>query len=134
VEQRFARIGEVELDKHRVLQILINLISNAKHAVKANKSSNKRIALVVEKGRDQRVRFKVSDNGVGIASQNLARIFSMGFTTRSEGHGFGLHSAANAAKEMGGSLTVESDGEGKGATFTLEIPLVPQEQGAACKR
>ena len=65
----------------------------------------------------------VSDNGIGIPPENLTRIFSHGFSTRKGGHGFGLHSGANAAKEMGGQLSVHSDGVGKGATFTLELPL-----------
>ena len=62
------------------------------------------------------------DNGAGIAPENLTKIFTYGFTTKKEGHGFGLHSAANAAKEMGGSLTASSAGPGQGATFTLELP------------
>ena len=65
----------------------------------------------------------MADNGVGIPPENLTRVFSHGFTTRKGGHGFGLHSGANAAKEMGGQLTAQSEGTGKGATFTLELPL-----------
>jgi len=65
----------------------------------------------------------VSDNGVGIERENLTQIFSHGFTTRENGHGFGLHSGALAAKELGGSLTVNSDGPGTGATFVLELPI-----------
>jgi two-component system, NtrC family, sensor kinase len=67
----------------------------------------------------------VHDNGVGIPAENLTRIFQHGFTTRANGHGFGLHSAANAAREMKGSLTVTSNGIGTGATFTLELPIAP---------
>jgi signal transduction histidine kinase len=73
------------------------------------------------------VRIEIADNGVGIPAENLTRIFSHGFTTRKQGHGFGLHSSALAAREMGGSLTVESAGVGKGATFTIELPLNPPE-------
>ncbi|HYP17321.1 MAG TPA: ATP-binding protein, partial [Opitutus sp.] len=69
-----------------------------------------------------RVQLIVQDNGVGIPAENLTRIFAHGFTTRANGHGFGLHSSANAAKEMKGTLTVHSDGPGQGATFTLELP------------
>ena len=53
----------------------------------------------------------------------LDPIFNHGFTTRKDGHGFGLHSCALAAKELGGSLTGESAGPGQGATFTLTLPL-----------
>ena len=69
----------------------------------------------------------VTDNGVGIPAENLTRIFAHGFTTKKTGHGFGLHSGALAAKEMGGALRVHSDGPGKGATFTLELPLKLEE-------
>ena len=70
-----------------------------------------------------RVRIAVTDNGVGIAPQHLTSVFRHGFTTKKNGHGFGLHSGANAAKEMGGSLTASSAGTGLGATFTLELPV-----------
>jgi two-component system NtrC family sensor kinase len=69
------------------------------------------------------VRIEVADTGVGIASENLTRIFSHGFTTRKHGHGFGLHIGALSAKQVGGSLTAYSDGPGKGATFVLELPI-----------
>ena len=65
----------------------------------------------------------VQDNGIGIPAENLTRIFSHGFTTRKKGHGFGLHSSALAAREIGGELAVRSDGPGKGAVFTLDIPV-----------
>jgi signal transduction histidine kinase len=120
-----------DLDKHRVLQVLVNLISNAKNAIKdvpAAAGGARRITLrVAEAPGAARLRFEVQDSGVGIARENLTRIFQHGFTTRATGHGFGLHSAANAATEMGGTLTVHSEGPGSGATFTLEIPLVPRE-------
>jgi C4-dicarboxylate-specific signal transduction histidine kinase len=113
--------------KHKTLQILVNLLSNAKNAMKdLNGNAERRLLLrlataVTADG--PRVRIAVTDNGCGIAAEHLTRIFAHGFTTRAEGHGFGLHSAVNAAKEMGGSLQVASDGIGRGATFTLELPL-----------
>jgi signal transduction histidine kinase len=112
----------VSLDKHKVLQILVNLVHNAKNACDESQSLERRVTLRVsiEHGR---ARISVIDNGVGIAPENLIRIFNHGFTTRASGHGFGLHSGALAAKELGGSLTVRSDGLGRGATFTLELPL-----------
>jgi signal transduction histidine kinase len=69
------------------------------------------------------VRISVTDNGVGIRPEHLTHIFEHGFTTRKDGHGFGLHSGAIAAKEMGGSLAVYSAGPDQGATFTLSLPL-----------
>jgi signal transduction histidine kinase len=75
------------------------------------------------------LRIEVIDNGIGIAQENLTKIFRHGFTTKKNGHGFGLHSGALAAKEMGGSLRVESEGPGHGAKFTLELPYRPVARG-----
>ena len=104
----------------------MNLLRNAKYACHDSERADKRLTVRVANG-EGRVRISVIDNGVGIPAENLTRIFNHGFTTRKQGHGFGLHSGALAAKEMGGSLTVRSDGPGQGATFTLELPCPTQE-------
>ena len=109
-------------EKAKVLQILVNLIRNAKYAADDGGRADKTVTLRIEATPAGRVRLIVADNGVGIPAENLTRIFAHGFTTRVGGHGFGLHSSANAAKEMKGALTVHSDGLGKGAAFTLELP------------
>jgi len=120
----------VNLDKHKVLQILVNLVGNAKHACEESQCLERRVTLrvAVERGR---AHIAVIDNGVGITPENLGRLFTHGFTTRASGHGFGLHSGALAAKELGGSLNVHSDGPGRGATFTLELPLHSSETAYA---
>ncbi|EJM20326.1 histidine kinase [Pseudomonas sp. GM18] len=110
-------------DKHRLLLILINLISNAKYAMSRVSDHERRMTLGVRIIDNATLRFSVEDQGEGIAAENMARIFNHGFTTRKEGHGFGLHSCALAAVEMNGHLRVHSDGPGQGAVFTLEIPL-----------
>ena len=112
------------VDKHKVLQILVNLVRNAKHACDDSGRIDKAITVRITAG-ERSVRIAVIDNGVGIPPENLTKIFSHGFTTRKEGHGFGLHSGALAARELGGSLTVHSEGTGRGATFTLELPWMP---------
>jgi PAS domain S-box-containing protein len=114
----------VNTEKHKVLQILVNLIRNAKYACEESGRSDKRIEMRITE-RPGSVAISVIDNGVGIAPENLTRIFAHGFTTRKHGHGFGLHSGALAAKELGGSLTAASEGLGCGATFTLELPVKP---------
>jgi len=111
-------------DKHRLLLILINLISNAKFAM-SNVSEPREITLGIRIIDQTTLCLSVKDRGEGIAPENLARIFNHGFTTRKDGHGFGLHSCALAAVEMKGRLHVHSDGPGQGALFTLEIPLEP---------
>jgi signal transduction histidine kinase len=112
----------VNLDKHKILQILVNLVRNAKYACEESGRSDRQITLRVA-AQDGQVAVSVIDNGVGIAAVNLTRIFNHGFTTRAAGHGFGLHSGALAARELGGALTAHSDGLGLGARFTLELPL-----------
>jgi signal transduction histidine kinase len=114
-------LPEITVEKHKVLQILVNLIRNAKYACDDSGSTNKQLTLRVTNG-DDRIRIAIVDNGVGIPPGNLTRIFSHGFTTRKDGHGFGLHSGALAARELGGSLSAHSEGVGQGATFTLELP------------
>ena len=129
VLREFEDVPPISMEKHKVLQILVNLVRNAKHACDDSGRADKRMTVRVANSGGS-IKVSVSDNGVGIAPENLARIFNHGFTTRKEGHGFGLHSGALAAKEMGGSLSVRSDGPGKGATFTLELPLKPGEQAS----
>jgi len=118
----------VAVDKQKILQILVNLVTNAGHALNgACATDGKKLVLRLRRIAEDRVCFEIEDNGVGIGPDNLTRIFSHGFTTRTDGHGFGLHSAALFAREMGGSLTVHSDGLGKGAKFSLDIPVKPPD-------
>ncbi|GAC1456091.1 MAG: hypothetical protein PVSMB6_13710 [Steroidobacteraceae bacterium] len=126
----FAELPLVQVDKHRVLQVLVNVIRNAKYAC-AEAAGGPRRVTVRTRAAAGAVTIAVIDTGVGIPTENLDRIFSHGFTTRPDGHGFGLHSAALAAKELGGSLLAASAGPGKGATFTLTLPLTPPESGHA---
>lgn len=119
-------IPEIGIDRHKVMQILMNLLSNARHAVKHG-DGEKHISVALKKKGEDRVTITVSDNGQGIPPENMTKIFVHGFTTKREGHGFGLHSSALAARELGGSLTCASDGPGKGASFTLELPLKKPE-------
>lgn len=125
VVKEFEELPLLSLDKPRVLLILVNLISNARQALLAAKSPPPQITLrfgIVDTAEGRKLQICVADNGAGIPPENLDRIFAHGFTTRKDGHGFGLHSCALAAGEMGGALKVESAGPGKGATFTLELP------------
>ena len=117
-------LPKITVDRHKVIQILLNLVRNAKYACDAGGSAEKQITLRT-RHHEQQVTISVADNGVGIPVENLDRIFGHGFTTRKNGHGFGLHSGAIAAKEMGGRLSVTSEGPGKGAEFCLDLPVRP---------
>jgi signal transduction histidine kinase len=124
----------VMIEKHKVLQILVNLIRNAKYACDDSGRPDKQLTIRIRRVGAERVQIQVIDNGIGIAPENMTNIFNQGFTTRKEGQGFGLHSSANAAHELGGSLTVQSDGLGKGTTFVLEIPLSPPAKASPISR
>jgi signal transduction histidine kinase len=126
IRQYDAHPPVIQADKHKILQILVNLIRNAKQACDDSGRSDKQLVIRVFNGEGS-VKISASDNGVGIPPENLSRIFNHGFTTRKNGHGFGLHNSALAAKEMGGVLRVASPGAGQGAIFTLELPASKQE-------
>jgi C4-dicarboxylate-specific signal transduction histidine kinase len=122
VRRQYEEVPLVTVDKHKVMQILVNVLHNAKYACDESGRSDKWVEVKIRRDQEYAI-VEISDNGVGIAPENLTRIFGHGFTTKRDGHGFGLHSAALAAGEMGGTLEARSEGAGKGATFILKLPL-----------
>ena len=122
----FEEVPEIVVEKHKVLQILVNLLRNAKHACDTSNRTDKQVVMRVS-NQAGGVQIKVTDNGIGILPEHMTRIFTHGFTTKKEGHGFGLHSGALAARDLGGALRVDSAGPGRGATFTLDLPLKSPE-------
>jgi len=128
----YAETPPIMTDKHQILQILVNLIRNATHAMIDNPGDSHCLTLTIEQALDdRRIQLSVHDTGVGINPEHLTRIFSQGFTTKEEGHGLGLHSSALAAKSLQGTLQAFSDGEGQGARFTLCLPCTPVEVHAS---
>jgi two-component system NtrC family sensor kinase len=126
VVREFCDMPLLLLDKHLVLQILVNLIGNAKYAMDKVPDRSHHMTLrteIADLAGESRLRILVKDDGEGITPENLRRLFAHGYTTRKNGHGFGLHSCALAAREMAGTITARSDGPGTGATFTLELPV-----------
>ncbi|UZE85443.1 DAHL domain-containing protein [Pseudomonas viciae] len=123
VIKEYGDVPRIMGDKHRLLLILINLISNAKYAMGGISNHARNMTLKAEVVDGETLQISVKDEGEGIPEENMTRIFAHGFTTRKEGHGFGLHSCALAAIEMNGHLTAHSEGPGKGATFQLQVPL-----------
>jgi C4-dicarboxylate-specific signal transduction histidine kinase len=124
IVRNYSDVPLIFVDRHKLLQILINLLSNARHALVDSGQPDKLLSIHVQlaSGGEQ-LHIGVTDNGVGIAPENVARLFTQGFTTKKTGHGFGLHISALAANEMKGRLTCSSSGPGRGATFTLELPV-----------
>ncbi len=136
LERDYQSVPAIVVDKHKVLQILVNLIRNAQYACDASARAHKLMTLRIAPGGRaagdgaagaRSVCITVADNGVGIRPEHRARLFQHGFTTKQEGHGFGLHSGALAAREMGGALSAASPGPDCGASFTLELPLQPPD-------
>jgi signal transduction histidine kinase len=123
IQREYAEVAPLPLDRHRLLQILVNLLGNARHALVESGREDKRLSLRVRREGEEWLRIEVEDNGVGIAPEHLERLFTHGFTTKKDGHGFGLHSSTLAAEAMKGRLRCESQGKGHGARFTLELPL-----------
>lgn len=122
--------GPLEVDRHTLLQILVNLLINATQAVRAVEERRGEVTLVATPVGGGRCRLAVRDNGVGIAPEELGKLFTHGYTTKATGRGFGLHHSAMAAGELGGRLWAESEGKGRGATFILELPMaVPLRAG-----
>ena len=127
VIRELADLPTLLLDRHKVLQILTNLISNAIYALSKSNRDDRILKIQVKESKKGRLWINVCDNGIGIPKENLTRIFEHGFTTKKTGHGFGLHSTALSANELNGSIKVHSDGPGKGAVFTVELPFKTQE-------
>jgi|GEM_PF-7073379 len=113
---------EVFIERHKVLQILVNLISNAKYACDRKTEGERRITVQIKNQASVAV-VAVVDTGIGIRAEHMKKLFTHGFTTKKDGHGFGLHNSVLAAQEMGGDLSAMSEGEGMGACFSLELPL-----------
>jgi signal transduction histidine kinase len=131
VVREYEDIPPITVDRHKLFQVLTNLTSNARHALKDSSLPDKRMSVSLRSAGDGRVAIEVADNGVGIPAENLGRIFEYGFTTKKDGHGFGLHSSALAIQELGGTLKVHSDGAGKGARFVVELPIEQADEGVA---
>jgi C4-dicarboxylate-specific signal transduction histidine kinase len=122
IDRQFASQRTVTTDRHKVLQILVNLLRNANQAIQEASPVERRVTIRLDDKGSDRIVISVSDTGAGISRDDLPKIFRHGFTTKKNGHGFGLHSSALAAGEMKGNLSVSSEGPARGATFTLELP------------
>jgi len=127
VIRNFDTLPPVMVQKHKILQILVNLIRNAIQACDASAAPSKEVRVCVSRSND-RLQCAIGDSGIGISEENIKRIFTFGFTTKKDGHGFGLSGAHRTARDMGGSLMAQSGGPGRGAIFTLELPLLLSSQ------
>ena len=127
VHRDYRSIGKVPIDRHKVLQILANLLSNAHHAILEQMEGPRLLTVRLRPAPPGSFQIDVEDSGIGIADDAMRRMFEFGFTTKKDGHGFGLHSSASLAREMGGELRARSAGPGKGACFTVRLPIASGE-------
>ncbi len=122
VEKELSNVPPIRVQKTKLIHILINLIKNAKDAMMGLPEAQRviRFSTAID---DTSLILKITDTGHGISPENLEKIFTHGFTTKADGHGYGLHSCSSYMEEMGGEMSIESEGKGKGATFVLKLPL-----------
>lgn len=133
IRRKFSQVPRVLVDKHQVLQILVNLFRNAKQAMQQYKQPMHTLSLSTRRhatAPHHKVEVIVQDTGAGIAPEHLSRMFTRGFTTKKEGNGIGLHSSARTLEKLGGSLSVFSAGTGLGATFSITVPIAEEGQGS----
>jgi PAS domain S-box-containing protein len=132
VVREYEDLPPILTDRHKLLQIVVNLISNARDAVREASSADRRILVKLERDEDH-AQLTIEDSGVGMSAEVLAQLWRFGFTTKKHGHGYGLHNCANAAVEIGATLTAHSDGPGLGSRFVLRLPIdpLPMVSGAA---
>ncbi len=139
VNRQYETVPRLTLDRHKLIQILGNLLSNARHALRDQPQGQRVLTVRIQALGEQApapgwLTIEVEDSGIGIAVDALTRLFQFGFTTKTDGHGFGLHASALLAKQLGGAINVHSDGPGRGARFTLRLPLTAAQELAESKR
>jgi NO-binding membrane sensor protein with MHYT domain/two-component sensor histidine kinase len=134
INRRYDPVPLVTLDRHKLIQILGNFLSNARHALKDRAEGERVLTLHLRSESSDWLIIEVQDSGMGIDADALRRLFEFGFTTKPDGHGFGLHSSAILAKELGGDVSGHSEGPSQGARFTLRLPFTYASQTLDRKR
>jgi C4-dicarboxylate-specific signal transduction histidine kinase len=134
VKRDYQLAPRLTLDRHKLIQILGNLLSNARHALSHQAQGRRILTVRIRALAPGSLAIDIEDSGIGIDVDGLRRLFEFGFTTKKEGHGFGLHASANLAKELGGALSGHSDGPSRGACFSLHLPLATAHELAPRKR
>lgn len=122
VVREFEEIPLLIVDKHQVLEVLVDVIRNACQAMASVSRKHLVVRAKLIPGPPDSVCLEVEDSGVGIASDDLTKIFGQGYNTKDRGRGMSLHSGALMAKNLGGALRAHSVGIGHGATFSLALP------------
>jgi signal transduction histidine kinase len=134
VNRDYQLAPRLTLDRHKLIQILGNLLSNARHALREQTGGQRVLTVRIRALSPGSLAIDIEDSGIGIETGALGRLFEFGFTTKKDGHGFGLHASANLAKELGGELSGHSEGPNRGARFSLRLPLIATDVLTTRKR
>jgi len=126
IERDILNDFQIRVDKNRAVLILVNLLRNARQSCAKSARPDKRIRIRLDTRHAGYAVIHVIDNGTGVTPEHLSRLFDYGFTTKADGHGFGLHSSRKTAEDLGGSLTLASTTPGEGADFALTLPREPK--------
>lgn len=116
----------IPIEKTKLIYVLVNLIKNGVEAMLGLDVPERVLRIRLRQENEEQV-IGVADNGVGIEVEDESKIFAHGFTTKDNGHGFGLHASANYIAELGGSIEFQSEGRGRGVEFVLRLPVNPEE-------
>jgi len=121
-------IPYIKIQESKLLQILVNLIKNAYESIDLNPQSSKQVTIkaYVDDSINNQVIVKIKDTGSGFSSGADKQFFDFGYTSKSEGTGFGLHFCKSFLNSIGGDITAYSEGEGSGSEFTLYLPLLSE--------
>jgi PAS domain S-box-containing protein len=122
IEKDFKSVNKVHVQKSKLVHILLNLIHNAADAMVSEPPEQRKLSFVIEQS-EGAVFLEVKDSGQGIPTDKHQKIFTHGYTTKDDGHGFGLHSSAKYMAEMNGKIWVENNVDQSGVTFILQFLL-----------
>ena len=125
LEEKIPEDQIIWANENQIVQVLINLLQNARDAMKNNSTEDQPPTIWIEGTiAGDKSRLTIRDNGEGIAPENLSKIFDPFFTTKDvgEGMGLGLSICYRIMRNHGGSILVKSEFK-KGSEFTLEFPI-----------
>jgi len=122
IQRMFEDLPLVLTDRHKLLQIIVCYVSNARDAMLLGGAAPPRVVLRLYRDGDDAV-FSIQDTGLGMSEETLSHLWEFGFTTKRNGHGFGLHASVKAARDIGAVLRADSAGLAKGACFSARLPL-----------
>ena len=120
--------AKVSLEESKLLQILVNLIKNSSEAMTDNNDYSRELRINSADHKDEVV-ITVTDNGCGFTKEIKEKMFRFGYSSKSRGSGFGLHSCANYLIANNGTISASSKGPGKGAAFCIHLPIAKPKGG-----